>query len=364
MNSKQMKTISYLSILLFTITIVQGCGSDDKKSAMNDAVAVPVILDSVTDKSVPTFLSTSGRVEAVNSANLSTRIMGTVDRINVKIGDKVRKGQLLLSINSADMSAKLAVANAQIAEAEAAFENAKKDYGRYTNLFAEESASQKELDDITAQFNMAKARLNAAKQMKNEVNAQFSYVDIRAPFDGVVANKFVKTGDLANPGMPLLEVESPGEFQVVAMVPETEIAKIKGQTPVNVVLKSLDTTITGKVTEVSRSAKHTGGQYLVKIALDKTDVHLFSGMFVTVQFPKSKQDNAALVLLPRSAIIKQGQLTGIYTVSSQNTAILRWIRLGRVYGDKVQVLSGLKHNEPYIVSAEGKLYNGVKVASK
>lgn len=348
-------------MLLFTLIILQGCGSDNTKTTSDDSVAIAVTLDSVTDKSVSTFLSTSGRVEAVNSANLSTRIMGTVNKVNVRIGDKVRKGQLLLSINSADMSAKLAQVSAKIIEAEAAFVNAKKDYERYTDLFAEESASQKELDDVTAQFNMAKARLNAAKQMKNEVNAQFSYANIRSPFDGVVANKFVKAGDLANPGMPLVEVESPGEFQVVAMVPETEIANIKSRTPVNVVLKSLDTAITGKVSGVSTSAKNTGGQYIVKIALDKTKTRLFSGMFVTVQFPKNKQADSGLVLLPRSAVIKYGQLTGIYTVSSQNTAILRWIQLGRVYGDKVQVLSGLGYNESYIKSADGKLYNGAKI---
>ncbi|PID70942.1 MAG: efflux transporter periplasmic adaptor subunit [Flavobacteriales bacterium] len=356
-----MKTISYLTILFLTTVLFYSCGSDKPEKTAIDTSAIKVTLDSVVNTDISTFLSVSGRVEAVNSANLSTRIMGTVNKVNVKIGDKVRKGQLLLSINSADMSAQLAQVNAKITEAEAAFENAKKDYERYTSLFSEESASQKELDDITAHYNMAKARLTAAKQMKNEVNAQFSYANIKAPFNGVVVNKFVKAGDIANPGMPLLEIESPGEFQVVAMVPESEIATIKAKTNVKVVLKSLDTTITGKVSEVSTSAKNTGGQYLVKVALDKTDANLFSGMFVTVQFPENNNNNA-LVLLPESAIIKQGQLTGIYTVSSQNTAILRWIQLGRNYGEKVQVLSGLEFNEPFILSAEGKLYNGVKIS--
>jgi hypothetical protein len=64
------------------------------------------------------------------------------------------------------------------------------------------------------------------------------------------------------------------------------------------------------------------------------------------------------------ALISRDQLTGVYTVSSQNTALLRWLRLGPVSGDQVEVLSGLAKNEPFIVSAEGKLYNGVPVKIK
>ena len=89
----------------------------------------------------------------------------------------------------------------------------------------------------------AKARLEAAKQMKNEVQAQFSYANIRAPFNGVVSNKFINEGDMANPGMPLLEVESPGEFQVIAMVPESEISQIKQNSEVKVLIKSLNKTV-------------------------------------------------------------------------------------------------------------------------
>ena len=71
-----------------------------------------------------------------------------------------------------------------------------------------------------------------------------------------------------------------------------------------------------------------------------------------------------MVFVPTTAIIENGGLKGVYTVSKQNTALLRWLRLGKTYGDKVEVLSGLNSEEPYIVSAEGKLFNGVKVTLK
>ena len=268
----------------------------------------------------------------------------------------------MISINSADLSAKLAQVNAGITEATAAFSNAEKDYNRFTALFNENSASQKELDDITANYNMAKARLEAAKQMKNEVNAQFSYSNIRAPFNGVVTNKFIKVGDMANPGMPLMEVESPGNFQVLAMVPESEILQIKSGSEVQIMIKTLNESFKGTVAEVSTSAKNTGGQYMVKVLLNESQSNLLSGMYATVQFPTTKKANNGRVLVPMDAIVQNGQLSGVYTVSESNTALLRWLRLGRTYGDSVEVLSGLSAEEQYIISAEGKLYNGVKIS--
>ncbi|WP_273568550.1 efflux RND transporter periplasmic adaptor subunit [Maribacter halichondriae] len=359
-----MKKYNYIPVALLMLTLVlNSCGEADKKTVADNSPAVAVHVSAVSENTDNPFLSTSGKIEAVKSVDLSTRMMGYVDKIYVQVGTKVKKGQLLVSINNADISAKLAQVNAGITEAIAAFNNAEKDYNRYTALFQENSASQKELDDITANYNMSKARLEAAKQMKNEVNAQLSYANIRAPFNGVVTNKFINAGDMANPGMPLLEVESPGKYQVLAMVPESEIVGIKADSEVDVILKSLNKSIKGKVTEVSTSAKNTGGQYMVKVILDKSDANILSGMYATVQFPvERKSTTKAAIMIPTIALVEKGQLTGVYTVSQSNTALLRWLRLGRTFGDKTEVLSGLSADEQYIVSAEGKLYNGAKIS--
>lgn len=140
--------------------------------------------------------------------------------------------------------------------------------------------------------------------------------------------------------------------------------QIKNHTEVSVLIKALDKTVKGKVTEVSTSAKNTGGQYLVKVILDKTDAPILSGMYATVQFPVAPKAQSAAVMIPVEAIVNNGQLTGVYTVSQNNTALLRWLRLGRTFGDKVEVLSGLSADEQYIVSAEGKLFNGVKISNQ
>jgi RND family efflux transporter MFP subunit len=358
-----MKNIYKLTFLIVTLSL-SSCGNEDKTAAVDNAAPILVSINKVTTNGNTPFLSVSGKIQASNSANLSTRLMGFVNKIYINVGDKVSKGQLLLSVNSTELQAKLAQANASITEANASYNNAEKDYNRFKNLFVKNSVSQKEMDDMTVNFEMAKARLEAANQIKNEVNAQFAYTNIKSPFSGIVTNKFIKEGDLASPGMPLIAVESIGKFEVIATVPESEISQIKSGVEVAVNVKSIKETITGTVTEVSSSAKNTGGQYLVKIALDKTDTKILSGMFTTVQFPVEKQTKKEMVLVPISAIVNRGQLTGIYTVSQNDTAILRWLRLGRTFGNQVEVLSGLSADEFYIVSAEGRLYNGVKISIK
>jgi RND family efflux transporter MFP subunit len=353
-----------LPIITLTLFAFTSCNSD-KKNEISNEPSIAVKVSGVSQNNNGQFISASGKIESENSANLSTRMMGYITKVHVLVGQKVQSGQLLVSINNADLQAKKAQVDAGILQATAAYNSAKKDYDRFVNLYKQQSASQKELDDMTARYEMAKANLDGAKQMRNEVMAQFSYSNITAPFSGVVTNIFVKDGDMANPGMPLVSVEGESRLQVTAMVSENDIVLIKNGMKVNVLVKSSNKSLSGKVSEVSISAKNTGGQYLVKINLDKTDASVMSGMFVNVQFPVAntvQTTSNEKVLVPVSALVKQGQLTGVYTIGNNNTAILRWLRVGKTIGDQVEVLSGLSANEQYIISAEGKLYNGAKVS--
>ena len=175
-------------------------------------------------------------------------------------------------------------------------------------------------------------------------------------------SKFIKAGDMANPGKPLLEVEAPGKYQVLTLVPESEITKIKQGMEVQVSLNTLNENVPGEVIEVSSSSKNTGGQYHVKVSLSETSAPILSGMYATVKFPIAGENQSGATLIPLEAVVQKGQLSGVYTVSESNTALLRWLRLGRTYGDKVEVLSGLTADESFIVSANGKLYNGAKIS--
>ncbi|WP_348811538.1 efflux RND transporter periplasmic adaptor subunit [Flavobacterium maritimum] len=360
-----MKNLFFKTTIIASLFLLLTSCNGDKKEVITKEPAIPVKVGGISSDDNNPFVTASGKIEAENSANLSTRMMGYVTKVHVQVGQKVGAGQLLVSINNTDLQAKKAQVDASILQATAAYNNAKKDYDRFVNLFKQQSASQKELDDMTARYEMAKAGLEGAKQMRNEVMAQFSYSNITAPFSGVVTNTFVKEGDMANPGMPLVSVEGESRLQVTAMVSENDISSIKKGMPVKVLVKSSNATLGGKVNEVSLSAKNTGGQYLVKINLDKTDSSVLSGMFVNVQFPIANKTGATTtdrILVPESALVKQGQLTGIYTIGTGNVAILRWLRTGKTFGTQVEVLSGLSANEQYIISSEGKLYNGATVS--
>lgn len=353
----------YTLAILFTSLLLISCGKEVEKTTSENKTPVAVTLSTNTQNSTSPFITTSGKIEASKSANLSTRMMGFVNKVHVNVGDEVKKGQLLISINNSDLQAKLAQVNASVTQAKASFIVAEKDYNRFKNLFENASASQKEMDDMTSNYEMAKARLEAAQQMKNEINAQFAYVNIRAPFKGVITQKLIKEGDMANPGIPLMAIENPSNFEVITRVPENEIQQIKKDSPVTITVKSLGKTLKGKVSEISRSAQHTGGQYQVKISLSETIENIMSGMYVSVEFPVEKTNTSVeKVLVSTGALIHKGQLSGVYTVSQNNTALLRWLRLGKTYGDQVEVLSGLSPDEQYILSSQGKLFNGAPIS--
>lgn len=362
MNSiKPTMKITFFS--LFVALILTSCGND-KKEIQDNSQTVTVTVATPSLQGDGNYFSASGKIETKQFATISTRMMGFVSKIPVKVGDKVNKGQLLISINNNDIEAKKAQANAQLTQAEAGFANAEKDFDRFKKLYEQNSVSQKEFDDITSRYTIAKAQVEAAKQMKNEINAMLSYSNITAPFNGIITSKNINEGDMANPGMPLLSLEAPGKYVATAMVPETQIMNVQKGENVEVIIKSNNESVPGTVSEVSISSQNTGGQYFVKIDLkENKNIQLYSGMFVSTNFPVKNGENTA-ILVPKSALVHKGQLTGIYTVSQSNTAILRWLRIGKTVGDNVEVLTGLSKDEKYIISSESKLYNGVKLNLK
>lgn len=358
-----MKHIFY-TLAATSLLLLGSCSSNDKEIVDNETPIKVTTSEVGMDTLSGGSFSASGKLVAGNTSHVSTRMMGYITNINAKVGQRVRKGQTLVNINNTDLKAKEGQVNAQISQAQANYNLAAKDYERFKNLFESQSASQKELDDMTARMEMARANLNAAKQMKAEVRSQYGYTNIAAPISGIVTQKHVNQGDMANPGMPLLTIESQGNIQAQVLVSEAYINQIEQNMPVTVVQKQSGEKLDGKVAEISMSAAQTGGQYIVKVNVDGKE--LLPGMYVNVVFPieniKGKDANAGSVFVPKEALVHKGQLTGIYTISQSNTAMLRWVETGKEMGDQVEILSGLKQDEAYITSAQGKLYNGVKVS--
>ncbi|NNV56705.1 efflux RND transporter periplasmic adaptor subunit [Limnovirga soli] len=338
-----------------------------EKNTTSD-MAIPVTISLPVGAANNNGVAASGQIEAATNANISTRVMGYITKLNVKVGDHVKQGQLLFTVNSTDISAKRAQTEAMIAQAEAAVKSAQKDFERFTTLYNQQSASAKELDNITLQYSAAKANLDAAKQMRNEVNAQFAYTNVTAPFSGTITQKLMDAGSMATPGMPILIIEQADQLQVSATIAESDITKIKTGDAAVVNIKSGDKKFNTRIIQLYPSSANTGGQYIIKLAIPKTEqTNVYSGMYVNVFIPAQATNSAIaapsdLVLVPTSSIINKEQLTGIYTVSQNNTALLRWVRLGKTYGSNTEILSGLNKTESFIVNAQGKLYNGVPVS--
>ncbi len=312
------------------------------------------------------MMTASGRVEAKGTAVISTRVMGFVTGIEVKAGDHVQKGQLLATISNADILAKRAQAQAMVTEADAALADAQRDYERFQDLFKKQSASAKELENITLKYNSIKAKAEAARQMKNEADAMLVYTKLTAPFAGTVIQRAVDEGSMANPGMPIMMVEQAGGFQVTASVTESEISNLKVGVTAQIAIKSIGRTFDGKIIEVSPSSQFNGGQYLIKVSIPENEKQgLYSGMYATLSIGVDKiGTEGSSVLVPSAAIVKKDQLTGIYTVSDNQQALLHWVTLGKRVGNYFEVLSGLNANEKFIIQSEGKLYNGVPVQVK
>ncbi|MEL7585222.1 MAG: efflux RND transporter periplasmic adaptor subunit [Prolixibacteraceae bacterium] len=351
----------FASLIILTGLAVGSCGRNPSPEKQVPET-VNAELAQAELKEYPVRYLFTGRLEAGKQANLSTRIMGQIEQINVKPGQHVNKGEVLLRIRNQDILAKKAQVEAGMTEAKSAYENAKKDLARFEALYASKSTSDKEMDDIRTRYQMAEARMKSAEQMQNEVNENLNYTSVRAPYNGVITGKFVQEGDMANPGMPLLSIENPEQWQVIARIPEEDISRVKLQEPVRVNLDALEgLTVNGYIAEINPSTANTGPQFEAKIilgSLPANSARLYSGIYATVVYEKGHQ---SLMLIPQRALVKRGQLKGLYTVSQNGTLLLRWIRTGKAIGDSIEVLSGLTDGEKFVVNSQGRLYDGATV---
>ena len=358
------KHISIFAGILSAGIALASCGGSKKETADSNEKPVTVELATAGGNIATGAIEASGQVEAAHSVNISTRVMGYITKMNVKAGDAVRAGQLLFTVSSNDISAKRAQTDAMIAQAEAAQHNAQKDLDRYTALYKQQSATAKELEQVTLQYQSAKASVEAAKQMRNEVSAQLAYASVTAPFSGVVTQKLADAGSMANPGMPIVTIEQSGTYEISAAVPESEISEVKTGQAVSVDIKSINRRFAGTITQLNPSSQFTGGQYIIKISIpEKEKQGLYAGMYANILIPsanKTAVQNDA-VFVPVSCIVNKDQLTGLYTVDNNNKAVLRWVRLGKTSGDRVEVLTGLSKDEAYISHADGNLYNGASI---
>jgi len=368
--------IASLLLVFFSVLVLPTCGCKDKTEPDAKATGavrpVKVAIAHAQPTPRPMIFEVVGTVHAQVTATVSSKLMGIVRTIAVSEGDAVKKGDLLAILDEREVDAYLLQAQAALSEARkgedaarAGAEQAELEYKRYQMLLEGEAATRQDFEAVEARHKQARALLEAARYRVEQAEAalaatRVAKTDARvtAPFDGRISAKLVDVGDLASPGTPLLAVERAGPYRVDFLVPEAHIQGVKAAQTVAVHIPAVaETPLKGKVTVIVPAADEASRSFLVKVGLP---VHplLRSGMFARGSLAVGTEN---VVLISLSALVAQGQLTGIFVVDQDKIARYRLIRVGRTLGDKVEVLSGLEPGVTYVVAPGLTLVNGTPV---
>ena len=376
-------------VCLFTWMILNnGCAEKiepgNTEPATGPAIAVAVM--QAGNEIQPVVYDAVGTVKARVSATVSSKLMGVIQAFQVKEGDLVKKGDLLVVLDERQVSAQLNQAQAALAEArraeagaisaqasaEAGAQRAQLSYTRNRTMLEGGAITQETFETVEAQYKQAQAAQAQAQAMveasRYRIKQAQAAVDaasvaqkdarILAPFDGKVTAKLADTGGLAAPGTPLLTLEREGGYRVDLVVPETYIQSVRTGQSVDVRIPAVgDAPLAGSVDVIIPSADQGSRTFVVQVSIEGATA-LRSGMFARVALTV---DEKRMMRIPNSAVVRQGQLTGVFIVDAKNIARLRLIRTGRVYGDQVEVISGIKDGTRLVTAPPAQLTNGSAV---
>lgn len=356
-----MKTSTLLFLLAVSI-FAAACGNAEKTSD----TALPnakVTLETVSLSAHTDAITFTGNMEGRRRVNLSTKIMGPIISMPADEGAQVSAGQIVVRIKSDDVSAKRAQVKANLIEAQAALKNVEINYNRVKSLYENKTATRKEMDDMDMAYLMAKARVAAVEEMEKEVADVMGYGEIISPIQGFVVKKMAQEGDMAVPGMPLLVIEDLSVLQINTQVPESQIHLFKRNDKVRVLIDALpNSELTGIVDRINPGGNPASRQFEVKVILTEVKPEhramIKSGMYARVML---ESETKSTMMIPANAVLKRGQLEGLFVVSDNHTALLRWIKTGRRIDDRIEVLAGIQENERIVISSDVKLTDGQKV---
>ncbi|MFH1490194.1 MAG: efflux RND transporter periplasmic adaptor subunit [Pseudomonadota bacterium] len=334
----------------------------------------------------PLLYEAVGTVQSQTVSTLSGKIMGTVLQVRVKEGDRVKKGDLMITLDSRQGNAQLMQAEAFLSESQNALTaalaarqaavagaiQAEAAYKRNLRLLKGEAATREQFEAAEGRHKEAQAALAQADAMVEAARfrieqakagvASASVIQkdahILAPYDGKITSKMVEVGDLAAPGTPFLTIERNVGYRVDLILPESYIRNIKDDQWVSVSIPAgPQEALRGRIDRVVPGADAKSRTFLVKVELPEHP-ELRSGMFARVTVPVGEN---RILAIPESAVVSQGQLTGVYMVDEKNIARFRLIRTGRSFDDLVEVLTGLQEGSRFIVKPPPQLIDGAKV---
>jgi RND family efflux transporter MFP subunit len=349
-----------------------GCGSKHETAAPAPEFVRDVAVLQVSPAKLADNIEAIGTVRAAESAQLAAQMMGTILAVNVGEGDHVKRGQVLVVIDSAQPRAGVDRARAAVGGADHEAAAAEADYAlaattmrRYQDLFEKKAVSPQEFDEVkarlqsaTARREMTRAGQSQAKAALAQASTSLDYTRVRAPFDGIVTEKRADPGTMATPGAPLLTVEKTGRYRLEASVDESSLRYVKlGQTT-TVSLDALgDGELAGKVVQIVPAADPGSRSFVVKVELP-AGAQVRSGLFGRAHFPRGERES---LIIPRTAVVDRGQLQGVYVVGPDQIASLRYVTLGKVTGDAIEVLSGLQQGDKLVSSPGARDLSGKKI---
>ena len=369
---------------------LSACGGGEHRAEANADEPIPVTVVPVAAIDTAERLEAGGVVAAPESASISSRIVATIAGIHVKAGDRVRAGDVLITLDARDVTEHAGLARASSVAAEKALTQARAAQSaaevdhrlatawqkRIAALHARNSATDQERDEAEARLSAAAARLAGAEAAIEGADANLasaraavgvatateSFATLRAPFDGLVIERLTDPGNLAAPGVPLLRVESGGARQVVVRVDEARAAYVHADDRVTVLIDGADgqsaddRELEGVVTEVARAVGTDQRAFTVKVSLPST-VTARTGSFGRVVFKGAPR---RALLVPAHAVQRHGQVSSVYVVQD-GVARLRLVRVAASSPEGVEVAAGLDAREAVVLSPPRRLVDGAHV---
>jgi RND family efflux transporter MFP subunit len=324
--------------------LLASCGGEEPGALPPVTGSVDVRVSPLTEAA--STLSFPAVASSDQEADLATRMSGAIRTLRVHVGDRVRTGDLLVELDEADLRARLA----QVRAAEALAETS---HQRLVNLVRDRAASQHELDQATA-------ALEAARGQRQEVEAQLTYTTLRAPFDGIITRRMADPGDLTAPGRPILTLTGVGTLKFVADLPAQRSGSVRIGDPVMLRIDGVAAPIPGTIQRVVDAVGAQARTFRVEARATQAIPEVIPGTYARMEFP---QTDAPTRWLPADALVRQGQLTGVFTVED-NRLRLRWIRTGQMRGDAVEFLSGPMGIEEVVRRPGAELRDGLSVGTR
>lgn len=340
-------TLTLSGLLLAGIAaLLTSCADDHPKSSKTPLPAVRVTIDTVRRSSMLPDLSVVGRVVAGKTARIESQVQATISSIPVLLGEQVVRGQELLRL---DQSALLS----EQASARSDADVTARQLMRYDSLFAARVVSQREYDLVRADAERAAAALALA-------TTRLAYTSIRSPFDGRIKSINVEAGDLALPGRQLMEIDATAGREFHVPLSEQFAASLRVGDSVHFLLDADSIRRRGIVAERAASPDPATMTRLLVVSMAETpDAQI--GQIGRLLLARTSD---ASVFIPAAGLIRRGQLELVFVVDSLSTARLRLIRTGRVMGDQIEVLSGLRAGEPFVDSPAPQLRDGQQVTAQ